>query len=296
MKNTLLAPTLLALAVTLTACNTVPRTTNLLEQSRNDFTVMESNPHVERYAPLQLQDATEAMKQANAASDHRLPAEEIDNLAYLAKAKIAVAQEVTKQKLAEAESSNIIAERDRLVLKQKTKEAERAKMNAAQSQLTAQAALATAASLQRSTEQAQSRTAQLEKELADLAAKKTDRGIVITLGDVLFGFDKSSLSPEGTLKIQKLASVLKQYSERRVLIEGFTDNTGSASYNQKLSERRANAVRHSLQHMGIEDDRVRIRGYGKDFPVAPNDSEENRHLNRRVEIILSDENGKIPQR
>jgi outer membrane protein OmpA-like peptidoglycan-associated protein len=96
--------------------------------------------------------------------------------------------------------------------------------------------------------------------------------------------------------VQKLADVLKQNPQRNVAIEGFTDSTGSEDYNQELSERRADAVRDTLMNMGIDAARITTRGYGKNFPVASNGNEAGRQLNRRVEVIISDESGNITSR
>ena len=88
-------------------------------------------------------------------------------------------------------------------------------------------------------------------QLKELNAKKTERGLVITLGDVLFSTNKAQLKSGGMRNVQKLADFLKQYPQRKVLVEGYTDSTGSNSLNQELSERRANAVRTALLDMGI---------------------------------------------
>jgi len=183
-----------------------------------------------------------------------------------------------------------------MVLNQRSLEADKAKQDAAQSQMTAQAAQADAADSQRRAADAQAQAALLQAQLADLAAKQTDRGIVITLGDVLFGTDLSNLNSNGMHTVQKLADVLSKNPQRTVLVEGYTDSTGTASHNQELSERRAQSVRTALQSMGISGDRILTRGYGQEFPVASNDTAGNRQMNRRVEIVLSDDNGKIAQR
>ena len=105
-------------------------------------------------------------------------------------------------------------------------------------------------------------------QLKELNAKKTERGLVITLGDVLFSTNKAQLKSGGMRNVQKLADFLKQYPQHKVLVEGYTDSTGSDSLNQELSERRANAVRTALLDMGISSDRINTRGYGEAFPVA----------------------------
>ena len=93
-----------------------------------------------------------------------------------------------------------------------------------------------------------------------------------------------------------LAEVLQQNPTRNVLVEGFTDSTGADPYNQQLSERRGQTVRDALLQMGVGSERISVRGYGESYPVASNDTAANRQLNRRVEIVLSDESGKTPQR
>lgn len=153
-----------------------------------------------------------------------------------------------------------------------------------------------AAESERQMQAAQARTATLEAQLADLAATQTARGLVITMGDVLFGTDQASLNEDGMRTTQKLADVLQQHPQRTVLIEGFTDSTGTAAHNQELSERRADAVRGALQEMGVAPVRIAIHGYGETHPVAANDTKENRQLNRRVEIVLSNDGGLISQR
>ncbi|MEO8343014.1 MAG: OmpA family protein, partial [Gallionella sp.] len=105
---------------------------------------------------------------------------------------------------------------------------------------------------------------------------------------------QAELKSRGMRSVQKLGDFLKQYPERKVLIEGYTDSKGSTRHNQALSERRAKAVRAALMDAGVSGDRITTRGYGKDFPVTDNNNAANRQLNRRVEIILSDDNGDLP--
>ncbi len=303
MKKIAFTPILLTLAALISACSSMPTTTSLLDQTRSDYMAAQNNPNIPTYAPLEMKQASEALDQANNAASHDESAEKIDKLAYLAKQKIALTQEVAKQKSAEAAIANTSKERDQIRLDQRTNEANQAKLSAdqaksaaEQAKLTAQMAQNETAEAQRKTQEAQARATQLEAQLAELAAKKTERGMVITLGDVLFGTDLARLNPEGMRTAQKLADVLQQNMQRTVLIEGFTDSTGSAAHNQELSERRAAAVRNALQEMGVARDRIATRGYGPSYPVASNDTAQNRQLNRRVEIVLSNADGKISQR
>ena len=106
---------------------------------------------------------------------------------------------------------------------------------------------------------------------------------------MLFETNKAELKSGGTRSLQKLAAFLKQYPERMVLIEGYTDSTGSTEYNQRLSERRARSVQSSLMNMGINRARINTRGYGEASPAADNTTVAGRQMNRRVEIVLPDE-------
>jgi outer membrane protein OmpA-like peptidoglycan-associated protein len=120
--------------------------------------------------------------------------------------------------------------------------------------------------------------------------------MIITIGDVLFATNQATLTPAGIATVRKLAEVLAQNPGRTVLVEGFTDSTGGTAHNQSLSERRAASVRDALMGMGVGRERIAVRGYVEAFPVAPNDTAGNRQLNRRVEIVLSNEGSPIPPR
>ena len=127
------------------------------------------------------------------------------------------------------------------------------------------------------------------QQLKDLQARQTQRGTLVTFGDVLFDLDRADLKPEASHNIQQLASYLQQNPERKVLVEGYTDSSGSAGYNQSLSERRADSVRMALLAQGVDPARVTTRGYGKDYPVASNASSSGRAQNRRVEVTISND-------
>lgn len=303
MKNYYRTPAVLAIVALVAACASTPTSTSLLESTRSEYRQVEQNPNVSTYAVLEMKQASDAMREANLSSERRESTDKVDKQAYLARQKIALTQEVVKKKMAEADVAAAAKERDFIRLNQRTNEANQANANAQQSQLTAQMAQVDAAQAQRvaeearaKTAEAQTRAAMLEAQLADLAAKKTERGIIITLGDVLFGTDKSSLTTNGMGTAQKLADVLKQHPMRKVLVEGFTDSTGASAYNQELSSRRAASVRDALMQMGIAGDRISVRGYGEAYSVASNDNATGRQLNRRVEIVLSDDTGAIKQR
>ena len=114
---------------------------------------------------------------------------------------------------------------------------------------------------------AQAKSRELEVALADLKASKTDRGVVITLGDVLFATGSADLKSGSRQTLDKLTAFLQAYPKREVQIDGYTDNVGSADYNQGLSERRADSVRDALTRMGIARDRILTKGLGEALPL-----------------------------
>nr|WP_151442099.1 OmpA family protein [Halomonas lysinitropha] len=105
--------------------------------------------------------------------------------------------------------------------------------------------------------------------------------------EVTFGFDSSDLTPSARNALNDVAAVLQQYPDTLVNIGGHTDSTGDASYNQRLSERRAQAVGSYLSQSGVSGNRLNMRGYGETQPVASNNTEQGRAQNRRVEITLT---------
>lgn len=203
-----------------------------------------------------------------------------------ARRQAAMAQQNAEQQAAALAAANAQAQRDEALIAARQAEAEEARR---QAELARQSAEQQAAAYQ-------ARIAEQEQQLKELDAKKTERGMVITLGDVLFAVNRAELSAGGVRNVQKLADFLNQYPQRKVLIEGHTDSTGSRSINQPLSERRADAVRSALAGMGISGDRIETRGYAETYPVASNNTAAGRQLNRRVEIILSDDSGNIVPR
>ncbi|MGH8189487.1 MAG: OmpA family protein, partial [Steroidobacteraceae bacterium] len=142
-------------------------------------------------------------------------------------------------------------------------------------------------------DEAKRRADVLEQELKDLRAKRTDRGVVVTLGDVLFDTGKSTLKPGAFTSIDRLATVLKQDPERTVLIEGHTDSVGADEYNQSLSERRASAVQAALFERGVAANQISTVGRGESTPVASNDDAGGRQQNRRVELVFQDDRSRV---
>jgi outer membrane protein OmpA-like peptidoglycan-associated protein len=263
-KN-LLSTMLLTGAVVIAGCNSVPPKNATLEGARSNYSAAQNDPQVASLASIEFKQASDALNEAETAWRDKDKPERVNHLAYIADRKVSIARETAALKAAEQAVQNADAERNKVLLEARTTEADLAK----------------------------NRVRSLEDELK---AKSTDRGMVITLGDVLFDTGKSELKTGGMRTLQKLSAFLNQNPERQVMIEGFTDSVGGEEYNQGLSERRAEAVRAALADLGISSDRINARGYGKNYPVADNSTAAGRQLNRRVEVVISKDNQAIAPR
>jgi len=124
-----------------------------------------------------------------------------------------------------------------------------------------------------------------------LAVGQTERGVLVWLPDnVLFDFGKATLDPvRSTPYMDRVALLLKEKTTKSVSLEGHTDSIGSENANLVLSVARATAVRQALLERQVPEGRITAVGYGLSKPIAPNDSEAGRRLNRRVEIIILEE-------
>ena len=285
LKNHFLSLSLIAVAG-LTGCSSMPESNSSLATATNDYENARANPQVTTLAPLELQDADNALIKAQAASAKGDDAATVDQLAYLAKQKVAIAEEVAQRKAAEQKVVNSAAERDKIQLQARTAEANAAKQTV--DQRTAELKTETAKNEAATTQAAQDQALidQQNEQLKALNAKKSDRGMVVTLGDVLFNTNRANLSAGGISNVRKLARFMSKYPKRTVIIEGNTDSRGSENHNQTLSERRADAVKMALIDMGVSSDRITAQGLGESLPVATNDTAAGRQLNRRVEVIF----------
>lgn len=277
-------------------CSPAVRENAMLEQARSAFAQAQADPDVQKNASLELQKAKVDLEKAEKLLKEGAEVPEVEHFAYLAKQRSAIAREATNVKLAEQAVDAASAERGAVQLKARTLEADQAARAAEAARLEAGAMTAEAEKAKAEALAAEAQTKKLEAQIAELEATKSERGLVITLGDVLFDTNKSELRSGARHTIDRLAAFLAEYPKRNVLIEGFTDSTGGVEYNQRLSERRAEAVRNLLAAQGIDHRRLMTRGYGVEYPVAGNETAEGRQRNRRVEVIISDEDGRIMER
>jgi outer membrane protein OmpA-like peptidoglycan-associated protein len=145
-------------------------------------------------------------------------------------------------------------------------------------------------------EQEIARNRELIEELKrrNLDVKETSRGVVVNLPDVLFEFNRANLTSDARAKARDIADILNRpaVARRQVSIEGHTDSIGSDEYNQRLSQKRADAVASAIGGNGVSDSRLNTKGFGKKYPIAPNknsdgsDNPSGRAKNRRVEVII----------
>jgi outer membrane protein OmpA-like peptidoglycan-associated protein len=262
---------LLGMAGMFSACATAPQPNAALENARAAVQAAESDPNVSKYAALDLDAAKKDLAIADDAALHHNEAG-IAKASYLAAQNARLAQVHAAAKADDARVAAGQGERDQIMLAARTREAEDAKM------------AANTALNQR--DQASEEAARLQAEVDQLKATPTPRGLVLTLGDVLFDTGRAELKSGANRKLDQLAQFLVEHKDRRIQIDGFTDSVGTDSYNEELSHRRADAVRSALLARGVDASRISTEGYGKAYPVANNNDSGGRQLNRRVEVVI----------
>jgi outer membrane protein OmpA-like peptidoglycan-associated protein len=280
LGKTLIATTVASLL--LAACAAAPLKPDGAAEARSKLTQLQSEPNLANRAPLAIKEADAAVR---AAEQPQVYKELGAHLVYLADRKVETARAQAETSLAEDQSARLEActrEADAAKGQIATARAEGAeqKVAADQARSEAHAAYVAAAS---SGQQA----AELQRQIDVLQPKPTDRGLVLTLGDVLFASGRANLKSGATGNLNMLVAFLNKYPDRTVAIEGYTDSIGSEDYNQGLSERRADSVKSYLAGQGIGSIRLSASGKGESEPVAGNDSAAGRQQNRRVEVIIS---------
>lgn len=257
---------LIALSVALAACNSTPTSNTALEQARNRLDSARRTPQVAALAPEELKVAGESVHTADQAWSKGAKPATVDHLAYLADKRVIIAQETATSRSEQAITAAAAAQRDKMRLTARTNEADAAHQEV---------------------DAAHQKVADLETQLLALNAKKTERGMVLTLGDVLFDTGQSQILRSGNDNLVKLADFFNHNPQARASIEGYTDNVGSEAANTALSERRSNAVLSALLRMGVPGNCLNAHAYGEENPVASNETPAGRQLNRRVEIVFA---------
>jgi len=285
MKNLIL---ITCAGAALAACASTPQHDDQLEAARAEVRQLGEEPLAHDTADRDLQAARRALQDADEALQNRRPLTEVHHHAYLAQRHAEAGEARVRGAAAQAQLARAQDERNRILLAQRSAEAQRSRAQAEERTAEAQQSRAQA-------ESAQSQLAQAQQELQDLKAKQTDRGTVVTLGDVLFDTAGATLKPGADLSLDRLAGYLRAHPDTRLRIEGHTDSRGSDEYNDALSQRRADAVARALERRGVPADSLEALGRGKSYPVATNDTPAGRQQNRRVEIVFSDSAGRFAQ-
>lgn len=281
-----------AVAFVLAACSSTPQSPEGAAEVRSKLTRLQSDPNLGTRAPLALQEAETAVRLAEqpVARDAALGAHRV----YMADRKMEIAVAQASTRYAEDQRAKLADERDRARLAARTLEADKARADAdaarADAADAARMASADADAARAAAADAAGAAARqaddLQRQIDALQAKVTDRGLVLTLGDVLFTSGRADLKVGAASNLDRLVAFLNQHPDRTVEIEGHTDSVGADDYNQALSQRRADSVKSCLVQQGISGTRLSAAGMGEHRPVAENESASGRQQNRRVEIII----------
>ncbi|MDB6445518.1 Outer membrane protein OmpA [Pseudomonas sp. NFACC32-1] len=236
-----------------------------LEKASDDFQKVKEDSNVLRAAPKDVIRAGESLARADRLSTYWGSGEDVLHYAYLSQRYSEIAREHTNQVLNEERAAKLELERQRLQLALRE-----SKLLSVQQQ-----------------------GKWLEEQIKEMATTQTDRGLVMTLGDVLFDTGEAELKSSANRVVLKIVQFLQLNPKRVVRIEGYTDSTGGKQENLKLSRDRAQSVADVLVDLGIDEKRIQVEGYGDQFPVDVNATERGRAQNRRVEIVFSDEKGQL---
>lgn len=258
-------PLIMALgsALILAACANSPKSPSGAVAARERLVQLQNDPALASRVSVAIREADDAVTAAEVPMKDKVKS---DHLVFVATREVDVAWAQAKTRQLEDQRAGLSERRDSERLESRTREADRAIDAAAQARADAEAA---------------------RREIDELNAKETERGLVVTLGDMLFETGNAQLTGNAFANLGKLSNFLNKYPERTLVVEGHTDSVGSESSNQSLSQRRADSVRQYLLQQGVAANRLTAVGQGENSPVASNDSTSGRALNRRVEVIIA---------
>ncbi len=267
---------------------------------------------VEKYAPEIYSEAMQDLKNASDIDRSKKPDRKMEiTFARQAVQRAEDARLVTLRKQAAERQMNAeLARRDAENQAQQAQlAAQQAQLAAQQAQLEAEKAAAAKAQAdaERARAQAEAEAARARAEASDKAAQSaaearekllgqlnsvlatsdTARGLIVNMSDVLFDTGKYTLKTNTQISLAKVAGILQSYPGLKLQVEGYTDSVGSDEFNQKLSENRADAVRDFLVGQGVQQTNIGATGYGKNNPVADNNTVQGRAQNRRVQLVVS---------
>jgi outer membrane protein OmpA-like peptidoglycan-associated protein len=280
----------LSASALMAACATVTPTPASLVQAQTLYASLETQ-HAEQRVEGDMIRARASIDTARTAVSQGQNPTYVEGMAEIALRTVQIADAHFSRSVAQSATDSLL--RLKLTRQLAAAQARQAALEVERAELMQRAAAATARadSLRRAADAA---NAQLEQAMAQLQSlvvemtnlKRTPRGLVISLSDILFDLGQATLKPGAEASVQKISAVLKQYPDHKISVEGYTDSTGSEAFNQQLSENRAQAVRDALVAGGLDSTAISVHGYGKANPVATNATADGRQQNRRVEIVV----------
>ncbi len=260
-------------ALLLVACATTQPANELLNEAESTYETAKMSSGILNTSAREMDAADNALKKAKSMHESGKDKSMVDHYALVALKNAEIAQERLQLKQTRNEIDKANEKRQRMLVDARSSEADMAKRELEKVKQEAQ--------------QAKAEALQMAAQMDELKAEQSDRGIVLTLQDIVFGFDSAELQPGGERTVDRIAEYLNEYPKRKLTVEGFTDSVGNEDYNMKLSKKRADAIRNALVDQGVESTRIKTEGLGESYPVASNDSEAGRQQNRRVEVIVS---------
>ena len=253
----------------LSGCAQYTEAEQKLQQAETLFNSIKDDGQILASAPKDVLRAGETLQRAQQLSGYLGSTEDVVHFAYLSEQYAHIAQERSQVAGYQQQLDKLRIERERLQLSLRE-----ARLMSVQQQ-----------------------GQWLEEQMISLATQDAERGLVLTLNDMLFDSGRADLKPAANRTVLKLVQFLQMNGQRTVRIEGYSDSEGSAQQNLQLSQARAKAVADTLIDLGIDAKRLQVMGYGDAFPLAENATERGRAQNRRVEVVFSDEAGRItPER
>jgi outer membrane protein OmpA-like peptidoglycan-associated protein len=316
------------LALLVGACTATPKKDLALERARAQLDQLKADDELTGYAPLAMGEAERALRVAEVSTgqenlrihlvymanrkieiarviaQREQSQQEFDALQSERNAmQVRAGQLETERARAEAERARMLFAASAEEAKRERQEKEAALQQGAEQARNAELAMEEAAQARRL---AESRASEVElarreadlaiqqadtlrQQLENLQLRQTESGVVVTLGDVLFETGQSVLLENAHSSLVEVVDLLQSEPDKQIRIEGHTDSVGGAEANLELSQRRADSVMAALIELGLEAERVVAVGLGEDFPIASNDDEDGRSRNRRVDVILLDE-------
>lgn len=254
------------LAVALLAgCANQQSSNQALDEARSSFQTVKSDPQALRAAPKEVIRAGESLARAEQLSTYWGSAKDVEHYAYLSQrySQIALQGSLLAQQKEQEQALALQLQNLQLTLRE--------------------AKLLTV----------QQRKEWAEEQLVSLDSSETERGLVMTMSDVVFSGGSANLTPAANRTVLKLVQFLQLNPRRVIRVEGYSDNMGEEADNLKLSIERAQSIADVLVDLGVDAQRITVAGFGEAFPLADNASTRGRAQNRRVEIVFSDQNGQM---